>query len=154
MNYILDDSAERIDFEAVWSFLSTTAPWHRWRSRDQVRQQVESAWRVVGVYEEASGAQVGFARAVSDGVCDAYLADVYVLEEHRGHGLGKALVDRMVDGGPGAHFRWTLFTADAHGLYEHNGFSVPNQTAMVRPGRFPAPAPTPSGRPHQDEPVV
>lgn len=140
MNYILDDSPDRIDFEAVWLFLSTTAEWHRWRTRAQVLQQIETAWRVVGVYNESTGAQVGFARAVSDGVCDAYLADVYVLEKDRGHGLGKALIDRMVEGSTGPHFRWTLFTADAHGLYEQYGFTVPNHTAMVRPGNFPPPA--------------
>ena len=139
MTYVFDDSPERIDLDAVWLFLSTTAAWHRWRTRDQVEQQVSTAWRVVGVYEESSGAQVGFARAVSDGVCDAYLADVYVLEEHRGHGLGKTLIEQMVEGGDGANFRWTLFTADAHGLYEQYGFTAPNFTAMVRPGNFPQP---------------
>jgi GNAT superfamily N-acetyltransferase len=136
VDYLLDDDPRRIDFEAVWDFLSTSADWHRWRTRDQVERQVTSAWRVVGVYEESRGIQVGFARAVSDGVCDAYLADVYILESHRGHGLGKALIERMVEGGSGSDFRWTLFTGDAHGLYSQYGFGSPNHTAMVRPGRF------------------
>lgn len=138
--YILDDRPERIDSEAVWLFLSTRAEWHRWRTRAQVQRQIETAWRVVGVYDDATGEQVGFARAVSDGVCDAYLADVYVLEKDRGHGLGKALINRMVEAGPGAHLRWTLFTDDAHGLYEQYGFTVPDHTAMVRAGSFPSPA--------------
>jgi GNAT superfamily N-acetyltransferase len=84
------------------------------------------------------GAQVGFARALSDGICDAYLADVFVLPAHRGHGLGKAIVSTMVEQGPGAHLRWWLSTADAHGLYEQFGFTVPDATMLVRPGRFPA----------------
>ena len=138
MSYILDDNPERIDFEAVWQFLSTSADWHRWRTRAEVQRQVETAWRVVGIYNEATGAQVGFARAVSDGVCDAYLADVYVLDADRGNGLGKALISKMVEDGVGANFRWTLFTDDAHGLYEQYGFTVPDRSAMVRPGRFPA----------------
>ncbi|WP_311836187.1 GNAT family N-acetyltransferase [Cellulomonas fimi] len=55
--------------------------------------------------------------------------------EHRGQGLAKLLVATMVDDGPGAHFRWILFTQDAHGLYEAFGFAAPDETAMVRPAR-------------------
>ncbi|MET0736097.1 MAG: GNAT family N-acetyltransferase, partial [Microbacterium sp.] len=94
-----------------------------------------SAWRVVGAYRVDDGAQVGFARATSDGVGFAYLADVFVLPEHRGHALGKMLVQRMIDDGPGRDFRWVLFTADAHGLYEQFGFGAPDATAMIRPSR-------------------
>ena len=53
-----------------------------------------SAWRVVGAYRAGTGELVGFARAVSDGVGFAYLADVFVLPEHQGHGLGKRLMQR------------------------------------------------------------
>jgi GNAT superfamily N-acetyltransferase len=137
VTYVLDDDRARLDLDAIWAFLSTQAYWHRWRSRADVAAQVEGAWRVVGAYDARTGAQVGFARALSDGVCDAYLADVYVLPEHRGHGLGKALVSTMIDEGPGAHLRWMLFTADAHSLYAPFGFAPPDEKALVRPGRFP-----------------
>ena len=90
--------------------------------------------RVVGVYDGATGRQVGFARAVSDGVNDAYLADVVVDPADRGRGVGTLLVRTMIDDGPGARFRWTLFTDDAHGLYAKFGFETPDRTAMVRPG--------------------
>jgi GNAT superfamily N-acetyltransferase len=136
VTYTLDDDPERLDLEAIWAFLSSEAYWHRWRTREDVAAQVAGAWRVIGAYD-GSGAQVGFARALSDGVCDAYLADVYVLPEHRGHGLGTALVRTMIDEGPGAHLRWTLFTLDAHSLYTPFGFAPPGPSAMVRPGRFP-----------------
>jgi GNAT superfamily N-acetyltransferase len=136
VTYSLDDDPTRLDLDAIWGFLSTQAYWHRWRTRADVAAQVAGAWRVVGAYD-GTGAQVGFARALSDGVCDAYLADVYVLPEHRGQGLGKALVARMIDEGPGAHLRWLLFTADAHTLYEPFGFAAPDDKALVRPGRFP-----------------
>jgi GNAT superfamily N-acetyltransferase len=76
---------------------------------------------------------VGFARALSDGVALAYLADVYINSEERGKGLGKELVATMIDRGPGAGFRWLLHTADAHRLYEQFGFGPPNQTLMERP---------------------
>jgi GNAT superfamily N-acetyltransferase len=138
VTYELDDDPARLDFEVIWGFLSTEAYWHRWRTRDHVRAQVDGAWRVVGAYDAAGGAQVGFARALSDGICDAYLADVFVLPAHRGHGLGKAIVSRMIDEGPGAELRWWLSTLDAHGLYERFGFAAPGPTMLVRPGRRPA----------------
>ena len=65
----------------------------------------------------------------------AYLADVFVIDGQRGHGLGKRLVKLMVDDGPGSGFRWTLFTSDAHGLYRLFGFAAPDDTALVRPAR-------------------
>lgn len=135
MTYRIDDDPARLDLDVIWSFLSTEAYWHRWRTRADVERQVAGAWRVVGAYDDETGAQVGFGRALSDGVCDAYLADVFVLAGHRGHGLGKALVAAMIDDGPGQHLRWTLFTGDAHDLYAQFGFAPPDGTAMVRPGR-------------------
>lgn len=70
----LDDDPRRVDRDAVRGYLSTQAYWHRWRTRDDVEQQIDGAWRVVGAYDPA-GATVGFGRAVSDGVAFAYLAD-------------------------------------------------------------------------------
>ena len=83
---------------------------------------------MVGCYLGAE--QVGFCRAVSDGVALAYLADVYVLPAHRGHALGKRLVQAMVTDGPGAHFRWLLHTADAHDLYRQFGFREPDSSLL------------------------
>lgn len=132
MSYIVDDSLDRIDTDMVWGALRDVY-WAKWRSREDVEAQLRAAWRVIGVYDEQTGDQVGFARAVSDGLGFAYLADVIVSEAHRGNGLGKRIVQAMIDDGPGAHFRWTLFTSDAHGLYEQFGFAVPDRTALVRP---------------------
>jgi GNAT superfamily N-acetyltransferase len=131
--YELDDDPERIDRKAVWAFLSGEAYWERWRARDDVERQLDSAWRVVGAYECATGRMVGFARAISDGVAYAYLADVYVLAETRGQGLGSALVATMIDRGPGAGFRWCLHTRDAHGLYGKFGFAPPDDRYLERP---------------------
>lgn len=133
--YEFDDDPARIDRDAVWAWLSTEAYWGRWRSRADIDAQLDSAWRVVGAYRIDTRELVGFARAVSDGVGFAYLADVFVLEDHRGHGLGKGLLQLMIEEGPGRDFRWTLFTGDAHGLYEQFGFAEPDATAMVRPPR-------------------
>jgi len=133
--YELDDDASRVDRDAVWAFLSTQAYWNRGRTRVQFEAQLASAWRIVGVYETATGRQVGFARAVSDGVAFAYLADVFILPGVRGAGLGKELVATMIDRGPGANFRWTLHTADAHDLYRKFGFVDPDARYMERPHR-------------------
>ncbi|WP_127820159.1 GNAT family N-acetyltransferase [Microbacterium sp. CPCC 204701] len=133
MDYELADDPARIQRDVVWGWLSTEAYWGRWRTRAQVETQLDTAWRVVGAYRVDTGTQVGFARAVSDGVGFAYLADVFVLPEHRGHGLGKRLLQLMIEDGPGRDMRWALFTGDAHDLYRQFGFTEPDRTAMVRP---------------------
>src|SRR5690348_2509812 len=102
--YEFDDNRQRIDVDVVWKYLSTDAYWARWRTRDVFEKQLEAAWRVVGAYESSTGAQVGFARAFSDGYAAAYLADVFVLPAHRGYGLGIGIVRTMIDEGPGARF--------------------------------------------------
>lgn len=130
-----DDDPARIDREAVWAFLSTHAYWGRWRDRAAVEAQLDSAWRVVGAYESHTGRLLGFARAVSDGVGMAYLADVFVVPDRRGAGIGHGLVRTMIDDGPGARFRWLLHTADAHGLYRQHGFAEPDATVLERPAR-------------------
>ncbi|MET8993971.1 GNAT family N-acetyltransferase [Amycolatopsis sp. NPDC004169] len=120
-DYELDDDRARLDLDVVWKFLSTEAYWGRWRTREQVEAAIAGSWRVVGAYR--GGSMVGFARAFSDGVSSAYLADVFVVDSARGSGLGKEIVREMIDNGPGAQFRWMLHTADAHGLYRQFGFA-------------------------------
>lgn len=136
MEYRISDDRESIDFDVVWRFLSTEAYWGKHRSRDDVQRQLTNAWRLVGAYRADSDELVGFARAVSDEVNFAYLADVFVLPEHRAAGLGQKLVAKMIDEGPGANFRWVLFTADAHGLYRKFGFAEADNSALVRPAGF------------------
>jgi RimJ/RimL family protein N-acetyltransferase len=58
---------------------------------------------------------------------------VYVLPEHRGAGLGQAIVRMMIDDGPGAGWRWMLHTSDAHGLYRQFGFASPSYRYLERP---------------------
>jgi GNAT superfamily N-acetyltransferase len=136
-DYEVDAAPSRIDLEVVWQFLSTAAYWNRWRSRVDVERQWREAWRVVGVYDQ-SGAMVGGARAISDGVSDAYLGDMFVVAQHRGRGLSIRLLRTMIDEGPGRDFRWMLVTNDAHALYEKFGFAAPDGRVMVRP---PSPRP-------------
>jgi GNAT superfamily N-acetyltransferase len=131
--YELSDDPRRVDVDAVIALLrQPDVYWARWRSDEVIRAQVAGAWRVIGVYA-SDGAQIGFARAVSDGQALAYLADVYVSPGHRGHGLGTRIVRAMIDEGPGARFRWMLHTGDAHELYRRLGFAAPDQTYLERP---------------------
>jgi GNAT superfamily N-acetyltransferase len=125
----LDDDPERIDRDAVYAYLSGSC-WARGRPRETVERLVREAARVVGLYEHDR--QIGFARTVTDGIAVAYLADVYVLPEYQGLGLGLELVRETVERGPYANVRWLLHTADAHRLYEKVGFGVPGEQLMER----------------------
>ncbi|HEX8092781.1 GNAT family N-acetyltransferase [Jatrophihabitans sp.] len=128
--YQLDDDPDRLDREAVIAFLTTEAYWGRWRGAEDIVRQLDSAWRCIGLYTP-DGAQVGFARVVSDGVSLGYLADVYVLAAHRSKGLGLAIVREAVDSQP--TWRWMLHTADAHELYAKLGFQPAPATYLERP---------------------
>ena len=130
--YELDDDPARIDVDAVHDYLANESYWAAGRSHETVERLVREATRVVGVYGE-DGRQVGFARAFSDGVALAYLADVYVLPAHRGRGLGVELVREMVENGPLAGVKWLLHTSGAHGLYRRFGFDTPSERVLERP---------------------
>ena len=131
--YELDDDPGRIDREAVHRYLSEESYWAKGRLRATQDALIDGAARVVGLYRDRS--QVGFSRAISDGHVQSYLADVYVLDGHRGHGLGVELVRFSVDEGPLAGTKWILHTADAHGLYRKLGFVEPGSALLERPRR-------------------
>jgi ribosomal protein S18 acetylase RimI-like enzyme len=120
--------------DAVHAFISRESYWGRGRPRERVQRTVDGSTRVVGLYD--GDQQIGFARAVSDGVTVAYLADVYVLPAYRGRGLGLSLVREIVEGGEAdwADVRWLLHTADAQGLYRKIGFAegLPTYPLMER----------------------
>jgi GNAT superfamily N-acetyltransferase len=128
--YELDDDPARVDVDAVHDYLANHSYWAKGRAYEVVERLVRDATRVVGVY--AGGRQVGFARAFSDGVANAYLADVYVLPEHRGRGLGVELVREMIENGPLNDVKWILHTSDAHELYRKFGFGAPSELVMER----------------------
>lgn len=86
---------------------------------------------------ERRGGQVAFARPVTDGETVGYLADVYVVPERRGRGLGRALCQWLLDHPDlGRLRRWLLGTADAHRAYRSLGFEdLPPERYMIRPRR-------------------
>ena len=131
--YELDDDPSRVDREAVHAFLGGESYWAEGRTRERQDELIDASVRVVGLY--SGGGQVGFARVVD---CDAagfvYLADVYVLEAHRGRGLGLELVREAVENGPHAGRRWILHTRDMHRLYARFGFTEPSERVLERGG--------------------
>lgn len=126
----LDDDPSRIDLDAIHHFLANESYWAKGRPREVVERLVREAERVVGLYEGER--QIGFARAFTDGVSLVYLADVYVLPEYRGRGLGVELLGEMVENGPYQDLRWVLHTRDAHELYRKFRFGEPSERLMER----------------------
>jgi GNAT superfamily N-acetyltransferase len=127
--YELDDDPERVDVDAVHAYV-TRSYWAKGRSREKMEAALAGSARVIGVYR--GGDQVGFARVISDATTYAYLADVFVLEEHRGKGLGVELVREAVDSEPWSGFSWHLRTSDAHELYKKFGFGPPSERSLER----------------------
>lgn len=127
--YELDDDPTRVDVAAVHRFLCDESYWARGRDYETQERLIHAASRVVGVYHD--GDQVGFCRAVETPA--VYLADVYILADHRGRGLGEAMVEEMIERGPYADRTWLLHTADAHELYRKFGFGPPGERVMERP---------------------
>ena len=128
--YELDDDRSRLDRAAIHAYIGGVSYWAKGRTRGRQDELIDASGHVVGLYKD--GEQIGFARAVD---CDAagfvYLADVFVLDEHRGRGLGVELVREIVESGPYADRRWILHTLDAHALYERFGFG-PHERLMQR----------------------
>lgn len=119
MNVTIHSEPERLDVDAIHAYL-TRSYWAKGVSRDRVAKSLEASL-CFGLFDGER--QIGFARVITDRVTFAWLCDVYVLEEHRGRGLGKRLV-QAVRTHPDlrALRRFLLKTRDAHGLYEPFGF--------------------------------
>ena len=129
--YEISTEPSRLDIDSMHAYL-TRSYWSPGIPREIVERAARQSL-CFGVYERATGNQVGLARVVTDHATFAYLCDVYVLEEHRGHGLGKRLMDAVM-----AHPALTgarramLATRDAHGLYARHGFQAsPNNGVLM-----------------------
>jgi GNAT superfamily N-acetyltransferase len=118
--FVISTDDQRLDLDLVYGFL-TQSYWARGIPREVVARSIENSL-CFGVYCDAK--QVGFARVISDYATYAYIADVFVLESYRGHGLGKWLMECIMRH-PGLQGlrRWSLATRDAHGLYAQFGFT-------------------------------
>ena len=123
--YLITDDPARLDAAAIHAYL-TRSYWAAGIPRDVVERSLQNSL-CLGIYA-ADGVQVGLIRVVTDSATFAYLCDVYVLEEHRGHGLAKAAM-RTLETHPRLQNirRFHLVTQDAHGLYAQFGFTVVEQ---------------------------
>jgi GNAT superfamily N-acetyltransferase len=128
--YILSDDPGRLQPDAIHAYL-TRSYWSPGIGRALVEKAIGQS-HCVGIYA-LDGAQVGFARVITDHATFAHLADVYVLEDHQGNGLAQAMM-RYFDGHPDLQGlrRWNLNTRDAHSLYERFGWVRVNDTIMQR----------------------
>ena len=120
-SFVVSTDKKRIDLDVVHGFL-TECYWARGIPREVVARCIENSL-CFGVHGE--GRQVGFGRVISDYATYAYIGDVFVLESYRGRGLGKWLMECVMRH-PGLQGlrRWSLVTADAHGLYSQLGFTA------------------------------
>lgn len=128
--YEISTEQARLDIDAMHAFL-TRCYWSPGIPLATVERAARNSL-CFGLYEKSTGKQVGLTRVVTDHATFAYLCDVYVLEEHRGHGLGKFLM-RAVMAHPaltGAR-RTMLGTRDAHGLYAQYGFRPPPDDGVI-----------------------
>jgi GNAT superfamily N-acetyltransferase len=123
---------DRLDIGLIHRFLSTEAYWSRGIPRSTVERAIAGSLCFGGYLD---GHQMAFARVVTDSATFGYLADVFVLSEHRGQGHSRTLMAAVM-----AHpqllglRRFSLATSDAHGLYADFGFAVPArpQTLMEK----------------------
>ena len=117
---VVSDDPARLDMEVIHGFLSN-AYWSQGIPREVVERALRNSL-CFGLYD--GDRQVGFARVVTDRATFAYLADVYVLEGHRGRGLSRRLVAALLDHAELHGLRrLMLVTRDAHGVYGKFGFA-------------------------------
>jgi GNAT superfamily N-acetyltransferase len=118
--FVISTDRDRLNLGLVHDFL-TNSYWGKGIAREIVARSIEHSL-CFGIYD--SGAQVGFARVISDFATFAYLGDVFVLESHRGKGLSKWLMECIAQHPALQNLRrWVLLTRDAHSLYSKYGFT-------------------------------
>ena len=125
--YKISTDKSLIDFEVVYKYLNGDSYWAKGIQAEKLRKAVENSM-CFGVYDRENN-QVGFARVITDQATFAYICDLFILPGFRGLGLSKWLVQSIL-GHPELQGlrRWSLATADAHGLYNQFGF-----TQITRP---------------------
>ena len=134
--YTISTDKARLDLTLIHDFLSHSY-WAEGIPLALVQKSIQNSL-CFGIYHQEG--QVGFARAISDYTTYAYLADVFVLESHRGHGLGKWLIQSILNHPELQELRrWALATRDAQGLYAQFGFKTVENPENEMLLRFPNP---------------
>ena len=119
-DFIISTDKEKLDIDLIHSFLAKSY-WAEGISKEVIRKSVEASL-CFGVFENDK--QIGFARMITDKATFAYLADVFIIEDYRGRGLSKLLME-VIMSHPDLQGlrRFMLATRDAHGLYKQFGFT-------------------------------
>ena len=118
--FTISTDPRRLDLEVIVDML-TRAYWAVGRPRERTERAIRHSL-VFGVYD--GDRQIGMARVVTDYSIFAYLCDVFIHEKYRGHGLGKWLIETILNHPDLVEMRrWVLVTTDAHGLYKQFGFT-------------------------------
>ena len=119
-DYTISTNNEQLDLAIIHNFISNQSYWGRGRRADTVQRALDHSLNF-GVFENKQ--QIGFARVVTDFATFAWIADVFILEEHRGKGLARWLMESILSHPDLQGFRrWVLATKDAHELYRRFGF--------------------------------
>lgn len=127
--YTISTDQSRLNISLIHDYISNDSYWGKGRAREVVERSIEHSI-AFGVYK--GDEQVGFARIVTDYATFAWVADVFIVPEHRGRGLSKWLMEVSIGHPKLQGFRrWVLATKDAQGLYEQFGF-----TKLLRPERW------------------
>lgn len=132
--YTISSKPEDLDFEVIYEFISQSY-WAKGIPRKTMQKSIDNSI-VFGVYEQSenqrSTHQRGFARVITDKATFAYLADVFIVESHRGLGLSKQLMSAVVEHPDLQGLRkFMLTTHDAHGLYQQYGFTPVEQPELL-----------------------
>ena len=118
--YTISTDNQRLDLAIIHDFISNQSYWGRGRRMQTVQRSLDHSLNF-GIFKNDQ--QVGFARVVTDFATFAWIADVFILEEHRGRGLAKWLMKSILSHPELQGFRrWVLATKDAHELYRKFGF--------------------------------
>lgn len=121
-NITITTDKSQLDVSMIHQFLSERSYWAKGRSLETVQKSIENSL-CFGIYD-ASGKQLGFARVITDYAIFGWLLDVFILEEYRGKGLGKQLMEVVINHPELKNLRrMGLGTDDAHGLYQRFGFT-------------------------------
>lgn len=124
----ISDDKEKLQLDQIILFLEQSY-WAGSRTKATIVKSIENSI-CFGVYDDQ--VQIGFARVVTDGATMYYLCDVFINPDYRGQGLGKRLVQTIVNDERWKELHGILVTKDAHGLYEQNGFVLDQKMTLRR----------------------
>lgn len=98
-NYLISTEPELLDFQVILRFISEESYWGKGRSAETMQKALNHSTFCFGLYhiQNSKSSMIGFARVISDLTVFAYLSDVFVLSEYRGHGLGRWLVGTVCE---------------------------------------------------------